>query len=1301
LKRRILAFFIVLILAGITVGMKIASNPAVDQWLRNSIVEQAEKHLGVHVQLGKLDRNIILTRITLTDVTLRDLKGSGNSISVSRLVVAIDPYAFFRGKIVIKDLKLEGMFLDIVRHEDGTIAVDPLFPFWQTKSRTRGRSVRLGFEIVNVAFLNVDLSYKDIPAGVRVKLDEVVIILARNRFDPPNRRTINLRAKEGDIAWRVFPEGRTVAINSLSGAMTVTPDELLLSKLGIDTEPIKLELSGTLPFRQGESLSGDLSVSMDIGKLPWLIQDSDGRITLDGNVGGDLSSPSFRGQVDGVDVRVAGRVLQRINADIYLDPEGCTLREGKIDYRKEELRSEVDLSFKRYLPFAMRIQTQQYPLHKVLEEVGGKTDSTIGYVSADLMITGQLSGGASAIAMEGALGVPIRSKTMRTMDFDLSGRYEDSSLHDLLFNARSGRMELKLGGTLSADGPLLDLSLVDEYLADWHDVPGLEELDGSLALGGVVKGNWENVEASFDLEFLKPSWDRFRGDLLQAHVEMDNSGLSLPMLTLKAGSFVLVGGASLPFNGNREKPWMNVSVTDGQIEDLLEAVSLDLDVRGELGGNLYVSSTGSGWEGEGRLTMQSGRILSEPFDEIYLAGNFKDEVFTADRLAVVKNGRRLEGSGSIRGDEYYVEVHTLEPILVEEVQYLKIINVPLGGEVSMSGEVSGNIDGSELRAKTDLAWDQVTYQGRTWRSGNGSFLFKGPKLEGTANLLDGELSAVASVDLRGDFPFSGTIFTPSTIDRMGINDFIGVSIPGNLVSGEISVRADASGILTNVNKTHVDGIITDADFKINGIHFNSLDQIPFDYFPETGIRFVKMPLRSGGSVIGGTLRIAPDAGIEGSVDGSIDLEGLTFLQPTVDSFSGQALIQLKVAGSLTEPVLNGSIELSGTECEAHLPFALSVSELEGKLEIVGNRLHIVEIRGNPEGGRLWMSGDLFLSGFKPVQGALLWKAEAVPIRYPEGLDTVNRADLGLKFSEGRGFLRGTINMDQGIYQREVDLDNLIALIGEGNAVRDEEVQKEDGENTEGEWLSLDVEMVTASPLIVDIKLVRGEAAGNLHLRGTASAPVLTGRLEMTEGSIEYRGHVFEVTNGSVGFLNPKQIEPSFDFSGRTEVTGFDREGTVTDYTVELLATGVPEKFNLDLVSSPALSEADIASLLTWGAVGEQAFASRAGISATEATLLLTRELKGKLETEVEKVTGFDRFTINPSAISSSGERTTRIQVDKKLSEKFYLTYSTPILASEEQEVLVKYRITKSLSLIGEQLGERDYGLDLDFQFEIP
>jgi len=1300
LKRRILAFLVVLVLAGFTVGMKIASHPAVDRWLRNTIVEQARKHLGVHVQLGSLERNLTLTHITLTNVTLRDLKGTGNSISVSRLVVAIDPYAFFRGKIVLEDLRLEGMYLDVVRHGDGTIAVDPLFPFWQTQPTERRKKAKLGLDVGNVTFLNVDLSYRDIPAGARVKLDGVAIVLARNRYDPPGRRTINIRAKQGELTWRAFPEGRTVDIRSLSGVFALTPDDLRISKLALNTGPLTLELAGRLPFKRGGVLSGDLSASLDIDKLPWLIPDSGGRLSLAGKVQGDLSRPSLRGTLSGTDVLVAGRLVNRINADLYVDPQGCTLRNGKVLYKDESLYPEVDLSFKRFLPFSMRVRTEKYPLRKILEEVGGAMDSANGYVSADLLVNGQIAGGASTIAMNGDLGVPVGPSALRTLDFDLSGRYEHASLKDLRFSSRSGNLKIDLKGTLSPEGPRLDLSLKDGDLTEWNEVPALKDLGGSLVLKGTLRGDWHNIESGFDLDFLNPSWNRFSGDLLQAHVDVNRSGLELPMLTLKAGSCVLVGRASLPLKEGKKKPWVDVGVTDGRIEDLLKAAGLDLDATGEVGGSLYASSTGSGWEGKGQLTLRSGRVLAEPFDEITLDGNYARHVFSFEKVDLIKDGRRLEGTGTLKGGEYSVKLHTLDPVLLEGVQYLNILHVPLGGEISLSGEASGRLDGSGLRARTDLSWDQITYEGRTWRSGKGTFLFNGPEIEAKADLLDGELSAVATVDLRGQFPFSGVIFTPSTIDRSGINDFIGVGIPADVVSGTITVRAEATGILANVMKTRVEGTITNADVTINGMRFTSKDEVPFDYYSETGIRFVKMPLRSGGSVIDGTLRIAPDAGITGTVDGTIDLEGLTFLKPTVDSFSGRAVTQLKVTGTLSEPVLNGSIELSGTQCVAHLPFDLPVSDLEGKLEIVGNRLHIGEIRGKPEGGNLWMSGDLYMSGFKPVQGSLTWRAEAVPIRYPAGLETVNRADLGLKFSDGRGFLRGTINMDQGTYTREVDIDNLIALIGEGNGSKTEQ-SKENGESLAGNWLSLDVEMITASPLVVDIKLVRGEASGNLHLRGTASAPQLTGRLEMTEGSLEYRGHVFEVTSGSVGFLNARSIEPSFDFSGRTEVTGFDRDGVVTDYTVELIANGVPEKFNLDLVSSPALSEADIASLLTWGAVGEQAFASRAGLSATEATLLLTRELKGKLETEVERVTGFDRFTINPSSISSSGERTTRIQVDKKLSEKFYLTYSTPILASEEQEVLVKYRITRSLSLVGEQLGERDYGLDLDFQFEIP
>ena len=519
--------------------MKIAANPAVDRWLRATIVSQAEKHLGVNLELGELERNIFLTRITLTDVTLKDLRGSDKSISISRLVVNIDPYAFFIGRIVVRNLQVEGMFLEITRHEDGAIAVDPLFPFWRTRSRPGGGFAKLGFRIETVAFLDADLSFRDIPAGVQLKLEDVVIVLARNLFDPPDRRTVNLRAKQGEMTWKVLPGGRMVPIHSLAGVFAVTPEELSVSKLNIMTDPLSLELSATLPLNRADLITGELSASVEIGSLPWLIHDSDGRITLDGHLGGDMVSPSFRGQLKGTDLRVAGRVIDRIDADLHMDTSGCSLSGGKIQYKGEELVPAIDLYFKRSLPFAMGLKTQRYPVSKILQEVGGSRDVSYGYVNADLMVNGQLSGVTSTIAMKGELVLPIGELGERTMDLALSGRYGQGSLNDLFLSASSGSMELKMQGSMSGQGPRLSLSLLDGDLEGWREIPGSPALGGSLALTGRVEGSWEDAGTRFDLELARPEWDRFRGDVLRAQAEMDKSGISLPVFSLKAGSLEL------------------------------------------------------------------------------------------------------------------------------------------------------------------------------------------------------------------------------------------------------------------------------------------------------------------------------------------------------------------------------------------------------------------------------------------------------------------------------------------------------------------------------------------------------------------------------------------------------------------------------------------------------------------------------------------------------------------------------------------------------------------------------------------
>lgn len=1281
--------------------MRIATSPEVDRRLQRIVVDQLEKHLHVRARLGGFEKNLFMTRVTLTDVTLRDLTGSGRSITTTRLVVTIDPYAFLRGSLALKTVQLEGVFLDIVRKLDGTISIEPLFPFWlnDTGSKRKPR-FPMKFEIGEVILIGGGISYTDEPAGFVLTTRDVVIALTRGRFDPRNQRDISLRTGEGEVGWRVFPEGRSVRLESLHANLVFTPSDLRIRNLVLATEIFSMDLSGKVPFTGESELAGDLSLRINLNRLPWLIPDSGGEITLSGSVGGKLLDPSFRGQLSGKDFRITGRDLQRIEADIYADAAGCNIHSANVGYKGEEVDGLLSLRFERGIPFDLEAETQRYPFFKLTEEIRGFELPLEGIVNAAIKASGNLSDMASSITIDGRLDLPLSREKTVEMPFHLKGQYMVEGLEDLDLRIQAGNVLLVMGGSLTSEGPDLKVVAAADELAYWNDIQALKGFKGSLEMQAEISGNWSNARARIDATVSRPGWNDLSGDLVRIHLDVDKGGISLPMVSMETGSSTIVGRANIPWSRPPGGHWFVIEVTRGRVEDLVRSAGIDLVLTGSVKGYVEASLTESGWEADLNATLESGRILEETYDQISAKGIYKGGKIEVEQLDILKDERRVRGSGRIADGKFQAGFTSVDPVLLEGVRYLQKLKVVLAGDVSMETSLRGNLDGTDLTVDTELTWDQITFDGRAWRKGTAQFRIRDRRLLAEARLLDGVFEAMAEADLKGKYPFAGTIRTEEDADREALNDLLGLRIPADSVSGSLRAEADAKGILKSLKKTKVNGIISSADLRIKGIQFQAQENVRFTYSPELGIRFLDAALWSGESVIGGTLLIAPGTALDGDLNGSVDLKGITFLKPTVDDFSGQAVVKLRVTGTLLEPVLNGSIRLSGARCTAHIPFDLPVEELEGNLEIVGNRLRSGGITGMSEGGSIRMDGDLFLERFKPVQGELRWKAESIPIRFPEGLSTINRADIALKFSDGLGVLRGTVSMDEGRYERQVNIDNLIALIGERGLIQGVS-EPDDSTGQGGDWLTLDIEMETTSPVVIDIKLLRGTASGNLHLQGTAARPVLAGRMEMVEGTIEYRGHSFDVTSGSVGFFNPAQIEPAFDFTARTEVTGLDRDGVVTEYIVDLLATGIPEKFKLDLVSSPPLSEIDIVSLLTWGAVGEQAFASRSGLSAAEVTLLLTRGLKGTLETGVRQLTGFDRVVINPSAVTSSGERTTRIQMDKKLSESFYLTYSTPVLTSEEQEVLLKYRISDSFSLIGEQMGEKDYGFDLDFQFQIP
>jgi hypothetical protein len=136
-------------------------------------------------------------------------------------------------------------------------------------------------------------------------------------------------------------------------------------------------------------------------------------------------------------------------------------------------------------------------------------------------------------------------------------------------------------------------------------------------------------------------------------------------------------------------------------------------------------------------------------------------------------------------------------------------------------------------------------------------------------------------------------------------------------------------------------------------------------------------------------------------------------------------------------------------------------------------------------------------------------------------------------------------------------------------------------------------VLTKSPIIVrfdlDVHLSRGvrvennlartDLKGDLKVTGTSRAVGLLGSINTVHGAATFRGNEFQIEQGVLTFTDRQRIRPSFDFQAVTQVkSGSD------EYKIRLHAFGTPGEPHVSVSSEPALAEADLGFLLTFGFV---------------------------------------------------------------------------------------------------------------------
>jgi translocation and assembly module TamB len=425
--------------------------------------------------------------------------------------------------------------------------------------------------------------------------------------------------------------------------------------------------------------------------------------------------------------------------------------------------------------------------------------------------------------------------------------------------------------------------------------------------------------------------------------------------------------------------------------------------------------------------------------------------------------------------------------------------------------------------------------------------------------------------------------------------------------------------------------------------------------------------------------------------------------PGVSRADGRLAARLGVSGRLSEPIIEGQLEVTRGELGLS---GLDAPLTELELTVAVDRTGVAVRRGSAR----WGGGTVTLTGGAPLSGGALGRVDLGlklrDVNLPVADDVRVRFDADLRVDvpapgdkEARlPRLTGSVDVLSGDYRRPVSVTADLASLA--SRARKSEVEVYDPEE---DLLELDVLVRSRGPLKVAAELVEAEMLiddPGLRVTGTNQRFGAVGSVEVPAGGqLIMRGSKFEVTSGSVRFNDATRLRPEVDVSAVTEYRRYqDRDLTTVSsatptsslstttggrgsWRILLHGYGPPDSLRVDLTSDPPLAQDDIFLLLTVGMTRTELDQSQQSGVGQSVALEALGSLSGA-ESAVTKTVPIDEFRFGSTYSSRSGRTEPTVTIGKRLSERIRASVTTSLSDSNELRSNIEYRATESLSFEG-------------------
>jgi translocation and assembly module TamB len=441
--------------------------------------------------------------------------------------------------------------------------------------------------------------------------------------------------------------------------------------------------------------------------------------------------------------------------------------------------------------------------------------------------------------------------------------------------------------------------------------------------------------------------------------------------------------------------------------------------------------------------------------------------------------------------------------------------------------------------------------------------------------------------------------------------------------------------------------------------------------PATDLRF------SGGALL------EPKLTLDLRANGDVNLAVIENFDEDLE-VTGTVTANATIRGSLDHPQINGQLDVKGASL--HLAdITTGISGANGTILFSGSQATIQNLTGSVGGGQIKLTGDIGLAG-EELSYRIDAAARNVRVRYPEGVSTTSNADLNLRGTSERSTLSGRITVLRAGFTPRSDFSSMLFQASQPVRTPAARVGPLSG-------MRFDITIETAPDISFESSFAQDiEVEGTLRLQGSPYNPILLGRLNITEGEINFFGSKYTINQGSITFANPVRLEPVLNLDLETKVQGVD---------VTLTISGPIDKLNITPRSDPPLPYSDVLALLATGSapsidptLAAQPNMPTQNFTQLGASALLGQVVSSPVSGRLQRFFGVSNVKINPQFTGVENNPQARLTLEQQVNRNVTFTYITNLASSNQQIVRIEWALDKNWSIIAVRDENGLFGMDI-------